>query len=170
VLVSRTLPISDVAAAPSLDALYRAHAPAAIRLALLLTGDRVLAEDLVQDAFVRVAARRDALRDPNAFGPYLTRAVANGVKSHFRHQQVVRKHAPVLRDATVSLPPDVDTREHLWQALQSLPERHRAAVVCRYYEGMSERETADALGCPAGTVKTWLARGLAQFREVIGDV
>ncbi len=153
----------------SFDALYREHAPAATRLALLLTGDAALAEDLVQDAFVRVAARHDVMRDRDAFGPYLTRAVANAAKSHFRHQYVVRKHAPRFAVVRVDAQPDTATRDMLWDALLQLPERQRAAIVLRYYEGLNEGEIAATLGCARGTVKAWLSRGLAKLRKVVDD-
>ena len=64
--------------------LYRRHAPDAVRLAYLLTGDRVLAEDLVQDAFVKLAGRFRDLRDPDAFAAYLRRTVVNLTNSHWR--------------------------------------------------------------------------------------
>ncbi len=82
----------DVRADALLDRLYREHAAGALRFAVMLTGDRSLSEDLVQEAFVRVAAKLDALRDPDAFNSYLTRAVANLAKSYFRRQEVAKRH------------------------------------------------------------------------------
>src|SRR2546430_8663604 len=75
-----------------LGELYRDHAEPALRLAYLLTGDRGLAEDLVQEAFVRVAGRFVQLRDPDAFGAYLRRAVVNLANSHFRRRRVERTY------------------------------------------------------------------------------
>ena len=71
--------------------LYVAHAPEAVRLAFLLTGDAGLAEDLVQDAFARLVGRLRHLRDPTAFGAYLRRTVVNLATSHFRHRRVERR-------------------------------------------------------------------------------
>ena len=153
-----------------LDALYREHAPAALRLAILLTGDRSLAEDVVQDAFVRVAMRKARLRELDAFGSYLNRAVANQVKDHFRHQQVVKKHAPVTHQRDRVSDPELETRDALWQALQQLPARQRAALVLRFYEDMTEADIADALGCRLGTAKSLVSRGLAQLRKEIDNV
>src|SRR5207302_804336 len=67
-----------------LGELYRRHAPDAARLGYLLTGDRVLAEDLVQEAFVRMFGRFRDLRNPDAFGAYLRKTVVNLSRSHFR--------------------------------------------------------------------------------------
>jgi RNA polymerase sigma-70 factor (sigma-E family) len=154
----------------SLDALYREHAPGALRLAVLLTGDRELSEDLVQDAFVRVAARATRLRDPDAFGAYLRRAVANGAKSHFRHQGVVRRKAPTTRqEAAEEAQAAIATRAALWDALLTLPVRQRAAIVLRYYGDFSEREIASALRCRPGTVKSLVSRGLDALRKVVPD-
>ena len=158
-------------AAASLDALYRAHVGAARRLAVLLTGDAALAEDVAHDAFLRVAAKRDTLRDPGAFEIYLKRAVVNSVRSLARHQQVVRKHEHrfELRE-TPDDGPDLPLRDAFWDAMQSLPERQRIALVLRYYEGASERDIAETMHCAPGTVKSLVSRGLARLREVIEDV
>jgi RNA polymerase sigma factor (sigma-70 family) len=152
-----------------LDRLYRAHAPAALRFALMLTGERELSEDLVQEAFVRVAAKLDSLREPQAFAAYLTRAVANLAKSHFRHQQVVARHErSVDVSALVVLPADVASDE-LLVALRRLPMRQRAAIVLRYYNDASHEDIARTLDIPIGTVKSLLSRGLAKLREGIRD-
>jgi RNA polymerase sigma factor (sigma-70 family) len=66
--------------------LYVRHAPESIRLAFLLTGDRALAEDLVQEAFARLVGRLRHLRDPSAFGAYLRRTIVNLATSHFRRR------------------------------------------------------------------------------------
>ena len=160
----------DVRAEVLLDGLYRAHAPGALRFAVMLTGDRSLAEDLVQEAFVRVAAKLDALRDPSAFGAYLTRAVANLAKSHFRHQQVARRHTRTVDASSLVVDPvDVATNDALLVALRRLPVQQRAALVLRYYEDLSQEEIARVLDCPIGTVKSQLSRGLARLREECRD-
>jgi RNA polymerase sigma factor (sigma-70 family) len=153
-----------------LDRLYRTHAPAALRFALMLTGERELSEDLVQEAFVRVAAKLDALREPDAFGAYLTRAVANLAKSHFRHQQVVARHErSVDISSLVVHPVDVVASDVLLVALRRLPMRQRAAIVLRYYNDASHEDIARILDIPIGTVKSLLSRGLAKLREGIHD-
>jgi len=146
--------------------LYRRHAPEAIRLAYMLTGDRQLAEDLVQDAFVKLAGRLAHLRDPGAFPAYLQRTVVNLVNSHLRRKRLERAY---LRRATAEAPttmatPDTDRRLELWADLQRLPSRQRAAVVLRIYEDLPERQVADILGCRPGTVRSLVSRGLSTLR------
>jgi RNA polymerase sigma-70 factor (sigma-E family) len=161
----------DVKVEADLDLLYRRHAPAARRFAVMLTGDRTLSEDLVQEAFVRVAARLGGLREPAAFHAYLTRAVANLAKSHFRRQEVVRRHTRAVAAADlVEQPADVATSDALLVALRRLPVRQRAVLVLRYYDDLSQEEIAEVLGCPVGTVKSQLSRGLARLREDCRDV
>lgn len=152
-----------------LDSLYRTHAPTALRFALMLTGERELSEDLVQEAFVRVAAKLDTLREPDAFGAYLTRAVANLAKSHFRHQQVVARHERTVDVRSLVVHPVDVSSDELLVALRRLPMRQRAAIVLRYYNDASHDDIARILDIPLGTVKSLLSRGLAKMREGIHD-
>ena len=62
----------------------------------------------------------------------------------------------------------VDQRDWLWQALQELPVRQRAAIVLRYYEDLTEAQTADAMGCAVGTVKSQVSAGLRKLRDRLG--
>lgn len=154
--------------------LYATHADAAIRLAFLLTGDAALAEDLVQDAFVRLAGRLAHLRDPSAFNGYLRRTVVNLARSHFRRRRVERGYlerarADAARASTLAPDASVENRDELWAALGHLSTRQRAAVVLRFYEDMSEADVADVLSCAPGTVKSLVARGLERLRAEIGD-
>ena len=156
-----------------LAALYAEHAHTALRLAYLLTGDRSLAEDLVQEAFARVIGRWRDLRQPETFGAYLRRTIVNLSRSHGRRRVVERAYLlrhGARRDATVGIP-DVEGRDALWRALLELPERQRAALFLRYYEDLSERQVADVLECSVGAAKALIARGLARLRahvEVTG--
>src|SRR5436309_13850486 len=155
----------DTAPAGRLDELYRRHAPDAARLAYLITGDRALAEDLVQDAFVRMVGRYRDLRNPDAFAAYLRRTVVNLSNSHFRRLRVERAY--VAREGMRPAPaaPELGAREEMWQALLRLPERQRTAIILRYYEDLSESETADAMRCPKGTVKSLVSRGIERLRQ-----
>jgi RNA polymerase sigma-70 factor (sigma-E family) len=156
----------DVRAEQLLDGLYRTHAPGAVRFALMLTGDRALAEDLVQEAFVRVSAKLHTLRDPSAFGAYLTRAVANLAKSHFRHNRVVARHERAVDEETLVVDAvDITTSDVLMTALRRLPVQQRAVIVLRYYNQLSLEEIAEVLDCPVGTVKSQMSRGLAKMRK-----
>jgi RNA polymerase sigma-70 factor (sigma-E family) len=145
--------------------LYGQYAPDAARLAYLLTGDRALAEDLVQDAFVRMFARFRDLRNPDAFAPYLRRTVVNLSHSYFRRKRVERAYLERQAAAPSREIPDVGAREEMWQSLLRLPERQRTAIVLRYYEDLSESETADAMRCPVGTVKSLVFRGIEGLRR-----
>jgi RNA polymerase sigma-70 factor (sigma-E family) len=146
--------------------LYARHAADAIRLAYMMTGDRSLAEDLVQDAFVKLAGRLAHLRDPDAFDAYLRRTVVNLANSSFRRRRIERAYLtrtaaepPAVGDAT-----DADRRSELWADLQRLPVRQRTVIVLRIYEDLPERRVAEILGCRPGTVRSLLSRGLAQLR------
>jgi RNA polymerase sigma-70 factor (sigma-E family) len=156
--------------ARALDGLYRAYAPDALRLAFLLTGDRVLAEDLAQDAFVKVLGRFHDLRNRDAFWWYLRRTVVNLSRSHFRHRRVERSWLERQR-AHEQAPPisDLGERERLRDALMTLRPEQRAAIVLRFYEDLSEADTAEALGVPAGTVKSMVSRGLRRLRDELPE-
>src|SRR5439155_7091262 len=115
--------------------LFLQHGDGAVRLAYLLTGDRALAEDLAQDAFVKLAGRLVHLRDPGAFDAYLRRTVVNLANSHYRRKRLERTYVsrtaaepPVFGEA-----PDTGRRDELWNGLQRLPVRQRTAIVLRHY-------------------------------------
>ena len=151
--------------------LYARCVPPTIGFAYLLCGDRAAAEDLVHDAFVRVSARLGRLRDANAFDAYLLRTVVNLHTSRLRHLRVERRYLErqqAVRPAIVALP-DVGEREFLWHALERLTPRQRAVVVLRYYEDLSERETADVMRCSVAAVKSLTARAMQTLRDAIGD-
>jgi RNA polymerase sigma-70 factor (sigma-E family) len=145
--------------------LYAAHAPDAVRLAYLLTGDRALAEDLAQEAFVRMFGRFRDLRRPEAFRAYLRRTVVNLSRSHFRRARVERAFLARTASEPVAAGPEPEPRSELWEALGTLTPRQRAAIVLRYYEDLSEAQTADVLRCPVGTVKSLVSRGMERLRR-----
>jgi RNA polymerase sigma-70 factor (sigma-E family) len=146
--------------------LYVAHAPEGIRLAFLLTGDRALAEDLVQDAFARLVGRLRHLRDPGAFGAYLRRTIVNLATSHFRHRRVERAY--LEREAAARSRegnPNEAFDETMHAVLLRLPQRQRAAIVLRFYEDLSDAQTAEILRCSAGTVRSLVSRAMKTLRE-----
>jgi RNA polymerase sigma-70 factor (sigma-E family) len=146
--------------------LYVRHGPGAVRLAYLLTGDAGLAEDLVQDAFVKLAGRFVDLRDPDAFAAYLRSTVVNLARMHFRHRRVERAY--VQRQERMprahAILPDVASHEAMKRALLRLPERQRAAIVLRFYEDLSDAQIAETLGCRPGTVRSLVSRGVQALR------
>jgi RNA polymerase sigma-70 factor (sigma-E family) len=152
-----------------LEMLYASHAPDAARLAYLLTGDRALAEDLVQEAFVRMFGRFRDLRHPEAFGAYLRKTVVNLARTHFRKRGVERTYLDRESRKPEPTAAPAGQREEMWDALRSLKPRQRAAIVLRYYEDLTEAQTADVLGCAVGTVKSLVSRGLDQLRAGLAE-
>ncbi len=149
--------------------LYVRHVPSANRLAFLLTGDRSQAEDLVHDAFVRCVGRFGHLRAHEAFDAYLRRTIVNLHTSRLRRLRVERTFLSTHTDLgpRTSAMPDVAGREDMWRRLGTLHPRQRAVLVLRYYEDLSERETAEALRCSVAAVKSLTARAMAALREGI---
>jgi len=147
--------------------LYTRYVPGGIRLAYLLTGDRHQAEDLAHEAFVRCVGRFQHLRAHTAFDAYLRRAIVNlhtsGLRRRKTERDWLRREGPRAA-AAVSTQRDVGEREDLWQALSTLPARQRAALVLRYYEDLSERDAAEALGCSLAAMKSLVARGSDALR------
>ena len=165
-------PDSNARTTDRLGDLYSRHVPATTGLAYLLTGSRAEAEDLVHEAFVRVVGRLQHLRTPDAFDAYLVRTVINLHTSRLRRIRVERRYvAHESRRSSDALEPhDVGEQDRIWRALDRLPKRQRAAVVLRYAEDRSERETADLLRCSVPAVKSLTARALETMRaELRGD-
>lgn len=166
----RTRTVEEVATPAQegrLETLYAAHAPGAARLAYLLTGDRALAEDLVQEAFVRMFGRFRDLRNPDAFGAYLRKTVVNLARSHFRRKGVERTY--LERESRLPSSTQSPGHDEMWDTLKKLKPRQRAAIVLRYYEDLTEAQTADVLGCAVGTVKSLVSRGLEQLRAGLSE-
>jgi RNA polymerase sigma-70 factor (sigma-E family) len=140
--------------------------------AFLLTGNRHDAEDLVQQALLRTAARWRAARQSPA--GYSRTVVLNLVRDRWRAQQRQRPETPSL-DLT-ELPSAVDAaavvldRQVLLDACRLLPLQQRAVLVLRYWEDRSVEETAAVLGCTSGTVKSQTHRALARLRDVLADL
>jgi RNA polymerase sigma-70 factor (sigma-E family) len=153
-----------------LEELYVRNVPAAMRLAYFLTGDREMAQDLVHDAFVRVAGRLAHLRQPDAFDAYLRRTIVNLFTSQLRRRRLERAHLARERSSAKRMHVDDDPalRDQMWRALASLPERQRSAIVLRYYEDLSEQQTAEILRCSVRAANQLVARAIASLRERIG--
>ena len=162
--------MSGSSAGDKLEALYLCHGPEALRLAYLLTGDRELAEDLAQEAFVRVARRLTGLRNADSVRWYLRRTVVNLVNSHLRRQRVERAYMPALASSVVGMSAtDVVTNQAVRDAIAQLSARQRTVVVLRYYQDLTDQQIASVLGCPVGTVKSALHRAAAILRQNLGQ-
>ena len=131
-----------------------------VRRATLLTGSLEAAHDVVHEAFAEIWRRWRAIREP---GPYLQRSVVNGASDH--HRRVTRDRGLRVRLGAPTATPEPTVDPELHRALATLPFNHRAAVVLRYYGGLSEREISDQLGCPPGSVGPWIRRGLDRLHR-----
>jgi RNA polymerase sigma-70 factor (sigma-E family) len=139
------------------------------RYAYLLAGERDLAEDLVQEALVKTYVAWRRLRDPNNAEAYTRRVITTTAISWWRRKSW-RAERPT--DDVPDRPVDADdatARIWLWHELRQLPPRQRAALVLRYYEDLTEPQTAEVLGCSVGTVKSQVSDALKKLRARLGD-
>lgn len=151
-----------------LGELYAQHADDALRLAYLLTADASLAEDLVQDAFVRLAGRLLHLRDRWGFHAYLRQTIVNLSRSHFRRKALERRFIERQAEPPPVELPDLSDQETTRRALLELPLRQRTALVLRYFEDLSEAQTADLMRCRPAAVKSLVSRGMTSLRTKLG--
>lgn len=150
------------------DEFFRATWPRLYRTAYAVAGDAASAEDALQSAYARAYAswRRISMVDyPEA---YVRRMVVNEIIGD-RRRGWWRRERPVADIGDVgrveSPESTVTDRQAVWAAVQALPVRQRAVIVLRYYEDLSERDIADALGCSRGTVKSQASAALANLRR-----
>lgn len=157
-----------VAPDPDFVMLVRTRSDALVRTARLLTGSWQTAEDLVQVALLRTWQRWDRLADTAAAEAYTRQIMVRLSATWWRrrwHGEVPTRSMPEVHHS-VDLADAADVRADLAAALARLPVRQRATVVLRFYEDLSEQQTAAALGCSAGTVKSNASRGLAKLRAL----
>jgi RNA polymerase sigma-70 factor (sigma-E family) len=151
-------------AGSGVEELYREHAVAMIRLALMLTGDRATAEDVVQDAFLGLYRRWPGLRRPGSALSYLRTSVVNGCRSVHRSQRIawLRRppQAPPVWSAEAAAIDGEDRREVL-EALANLPHRQREVLALRFYLDMPDSEIAAILKISRSTVSSTVSRSLA---------
>ncbi len=147
-----------------------ARQPALLRTAYVLTGDRHTAEDLVQTALAKLYLSWDRLQRAESLDGYVRRILVNEHNSLWRRPWKKRETTtPDIPDRAAPEPPTShDTA--LWDFVQTLPRKQRAAVVLRYYEELSEAETAEILGVSVGTVKSQTSRALASLRARLGEL
>jgi RNA polymerase sigma-70 factor (sigma-E family) len=155
------------AARAAFEEFVQARTPALSRTAYLLTGDRHAAEDLVQATLFAAAKAWHRIEgDPE---PYVRRTMANQNVSRWRRTRSRVAEVPVesYADAAVAAPADdPDLRLSLDAALRLLTPRQRTVLVLRFYEDLTEVETAHLLGIGAGTVKSTTREALAKLRRV----
>lgn len=146
----------------------RAEMDQLTRVALLLTGQQQAAEDLVQETLVRAYVHWKKVARADSPRAYVRRTMTNA----FLRQKERDRARPELLGSVPDAALDggygqVDARAEVRQALLALPRRQRTAVVLRHYEHMTEAETARAMGCAVGTVKSLTSRGLASLRNLL---
>lgn len=156
------------------ESLFRAfvhgRSQALARSAYLLTGDHGAAEDLLQSALASTWLHWSRIRDKTLVEGYVRRSMINTLTSWRRRRSygevpVAAPHDGSIGDASAA----ADDRLVIVAALRRLPPRQRAAVVLRYYDDLTESETAQALGCSVGTVKSQVARALRTMRSLLSE-
>ncbi len=156
------------------ELLVREHQGIAFRTAYVISGSAADAEEAVQDAFVKAHRALGRFRADAPFRPWLLAIVAN--ESRNRRRSAARRarfelHLAGERPSADAAPSpeaallDREQRARLLAAIETLSEEHRQVVACRHLLGLSEHETAAALGCRPGTVKSRLSRALARLEE-----
>lgn len=158
-----------------LVAAFRSHYGPLSRLAYLIVGDSVMAEDVVQEAFLRTFAGWHRVREPHRVAIYLRRAVINLSRSRLRSRGVELR-ANALYISGESCRPDptdvesassmVESASAVVEAVRRLPDRQRSAVLLRYYLDLPEAEIAATLRTTVGTVKSQLFKA----RRTLGRV
>ncbi|MFZ9042099.1 MAG: RNA polymerase sigma factor [Ilumatobacteraceae bacterium] len=158
----------------AIAAMYREHARSLVRLARLFVDHRDAAEDIVQEAFIRMARSLDRVREPSNAAAYLRSIVLNLARDHNRRGLLSLRHRlpsndldPGGVDETVVVD---DERRRVVEAVRRLPRRQRDCVALRYLMDLSVAEIAQTLDLSENSVKTHLKRGLARLRFETGLV
>lgn len=144
-----------------------ARQQALVRFAYLLCSNHHTAEDLVQTALAKTFLSWDRLRDRGAIDAYVRRIIVNENTSMWRRAWKRNERSTDQLPDAGTHDPDTDSRDALWRVVQTLPAKQRAAVVLRYYEDLSEADTAQVLGCSIGNVKSQTSRAIASMRAAV---
>lgn len=155
---------------PSFSSYVRARRTVLLRTARSLTANPSDAEDLLQTALTKTYVAWERIEDHRALDGYVRRALVNTRTSQWRKRKVDEFTCDELPEP--ELPPEADDpaerqalHDAMWKAIMKLPARQRAMVVLRYYEDLSEAQTAEVLGVSVGTVKSAVSRALGKLRE-----
>jgi RNA polymerase sigma-70 factor (sigma-E family) len=165
----RVVPIDAVGL---VAALFDQEGVALVRLVRLFVDDRNAAEDLVQEAFIRLARSAHRIKDPAKAPAYLRSIVLNLARDHNRRGLVSLRHHLPLDDARASVEDEIELRDvqrQVIDALRALPHRQRDCLVLRYYEELGIEDVAATLGISPNSVKTHLKRGLRALEERLAD-
>jgi RNA polymerase sigma-70 factor (sigma-E family) len=155
---------------PSFASYVRARQSVLLRTARSLTANPSDAEDLLQTALTKTYLAWERIEDHRALDGYVRRALLNTRTSQWRKRKVDEFSCDELPEPE-PVPGAADPaeqqalRDAMWRAIMKLPARQRAMVVLRYYEDLSEVQTAEVLGVSVGTVKSAVSRALGKLRE-----
>ncbi|MFF4080594.1 SigE family RNA polymerase sigma factor [Streptomyces sp. NPDC087218] len=154
---------------PSFSSYVRARGPVLLRTARSLTANPSDAEDLLQTALAKTYIAWERIEDHRALDGYVRRALLNTRTSQWRKRKVDEFACDELPEQEAAPAPDPAEQQTLhdamWRAVLKLPDRQRAMVVLRYYEDLSEAQTAEVLGVSVGTVKSAVSRALGKLRQ-----
>ncbi|WP_417194952.1 SigE family RNA polymerase sigma factor [Streptomyces stelliscabiei] len=160
---------SSYASYPSFSAYVKARQPVLLRTARSLTANPCDAEDLLQTALAKTYVAWERIEDHRALDGYVRRALLNTRTSQWRKRKVDEfacDEMPEPEGAQAADPAEQQAlHDAMWRAIMKLPARQRAMVVLRYYEDLSEVQTAEVLGVSVGTVKSAVSRALGKLRE-----
>ncbi len=159
------------------ELIARHHGPLIGYLYRMCGGDRALAEDLTQEALLRVMRGIDRYTYPRPFKPWLYRIATNLTRDHFKRAETRLTESVVTPAHEIqSSDTDVETqliaaadRDSVIAAVMTLPETHRAIIVMRYYQNMPHADIAAALDIPVGTVKSRLHSAHKRLRHALED-
>ncbi|MFG2637115.1 SigE family RNA polymerase sigma factor [Streptomyces sp. NPDC048362] len=166
----RPRPSEGTSVYPSFASYVRDRQPVLLRTARSLTANPCDAEDLLQTALAKTYVAWDQIEDHRALDGYVRRALVNTRTSQWRKRRVDEfacEELPEPEPAPAADDPAERQALHdaMWRAVTRLPARQRAMVVLRYYEDLSEAQTAEVLGVSVGTVKSAVSRALGKLRE-----
>ena len=150
------------------DDFVRGSATRLLRTAVLLTGDRGAGEDLVQETYERIYVHWPRIRT-GAPEAYARKTLTNLVANRWRTRRRRPSEVALVENYDQPQPDGSEAyavRHQLLRALQDLPPRQRAAIVLRYYDDLTEAQTAEILGCSVGTVKSQTSRALDRLRLI----
>jgi len=147
-----------------------ARSASLFRTAYLIVGDHQLAQDLLQESLIKTYMAWPRLRDPSKAEGYTRKTIVTTAISWRRRRSFHERPTDLLPDTAV---PDsgevVTTHASIVAQLRTQPPRQRAAIVLRYYEDLSEAQTAEVMGCSVGAVKSHVSTGLARLRQSLGQ-
>jgi len=146
-----------------------ARSGALMRVAYLLTGDQHAAEDLLQTALTKAAARWGRIHtSPEAYvRQVMYREQVSGWRRRARRRETTMADVPDQAAAAADI--SAETRLSVQQALRALPARKRAVLVLRYFEDLPEAQVASILGCSVGTVRSQTHKAITQLRAALGS-